>query len=190
MPDRVKEAVFATLGSRLGTPGGLPPLRVADVFSGSGTLGLEALSRGASACYFFERHPRALAALRANIQKLEAGPGARIMPIDAWKDPWSAVDEKDKLAVLFVDPPYRDSRDASSSGKVSRLLAQAVRSGRLAPDAIAVLHHETRVEFVLDADVGWQSFDARRYGSNRITWFHRNPDASPPPAGPTGANEA
>lgn len=175
MPDRVKEAVFDTLGSLLGTPGGLPPLRVADVFSGSGTMGLEALSRGATTCYFFEHHPRALAALRANITALGAGPGARIMPVDAWKDPWSFVDTKDKLAVLFVDPPYRDSRDASATGRVSQLLTQAVRSGRLDAEAIAVLHHETRIQFVLDAEVGWRSFDTRRYGSNMITWFRRNP---------------
>ena len=86
MPDRVKEAVFDILGSLLAAPGLLPPVPVADIFAGSGALGLEAMSRGASVCYFFERHPRALAALRANVQALDVGADARIMPVDAWKE--------------------------------------------------------------------------------------------------------
>ncbi|MCH7814456.1 MAG: RsmD family RNA methyltransferase [Planctomycetes bacterium] len=54
-PDRIKEAVFDILGARWGSPGTVPPLWVADLFAGSGSLGLEAVSRGARGCVFVER---------------------------------------------------------------------------------------------------------------------------------------
>ena len=68
MPDRLKEAIFAMLGDYYDCPGELPELHVADVFAGSGSLGLEALSRGASTCYFFERDRKALEMLKINLR--------------------------------------------------------------------------------------------------------------------------
>ena len=62
-PDRVREAVFNSLHSM----GVLPGCRVLDLYAGTGAMGIEALSRGASAAVFVERHPEALAALRANL---------------------------------------------------------------------------------------------------------------------------
>lgn len=174
MPDRAKEALFDILGSIFGTPGALPPVVVADLFAGSGSLGLEALSRGASVCYFFERRRQALKALRANVEALDAGGGARIMPVDAWRAPWARVPDGQPIDLLILDPPYRDSRDASSDGKVSRFLAGAAASGRVAPDAIALLHHEKRVDFEADESGGWRRFDARRYGTGAVTFFRRS----------------
>ncbi|MFZ5794795.1 MAG: RsmD family RNA methyltransferase, partial [Pseudomonadota bacterium] len=65
--DRVREALFSMLASRLGS---FEDLAVADLFAGSGALGLEALSRGAASCIFVEQDKAALDALRTNITKL------------------------------------------------------------------------------------------------------------------------
>ena len=65
--DRTRETLFAMLASRLGSFEGLA---VADLFAGSGALGLEALSRGAATCLFAENEPAAIRALRANIAAL------------------------------------------------------------------------------------------------------------------------
>lgn len=173
MPDRVKEAVFDMLGSRCGTPGILPPLTVADLFSGSGTVGLEALSRGAATCYFFEKHPLALKALRANLHALDVGPCGRIMPFDAWKNPWSRLADPDSIDLLLLDPPYRDSRDASAAGKVARLLTTAADSGRMHAEALALLHHEVGVDYAPDVARGWVQVDRRAYGRNVIVVFRR-----------------
>lgn len=173
MPDRVKEAVFDLLGSRYATPGGLPPLTVVDLFSGSGTMGLEALSRGAAACYFFEKHPLALKALRTNLHALGVGPYGRIMPVDAWKDPWSRLNDADSVDLLLLDPPYRDSHDASPRGKVARLLTAAAASGRMHARALVLLHHEAGVEYAPDAARGWEPVDRRAYGRNRVVLFRR-----------------
>ena len=67
--DRTRETLFNMLTSRLGSFEGLA---VADLFAGSGALGLEALSRGAASCLFIEQDPAAIRALRANIAALRA----------------------------------------------------------------------------------------------------------------------
>jgi 16S rRNA (guanine966-N2)-methyltransferase len=82
----------------------LPGSRVLDLFAGSGALGLEALSRGATHCDFVEIAARSLAALRANVEKLGAAESAQIVRGDALKFierlPANAYD------VAFADPPY------------------------------------------------------------------------------------
>ena len=71
--DRLRETLFSMLASRLGSFEGLS---AADLFAGSGALGLEALSRGCASCLFVEQDKRAVEAIRANIKTLEAGPRA------------------------------------------------------------------------------------------------------------------
>lgn len=82
--DRAKESLFNVLGSRFGGPGSLPDLDVLDLFSGSGSLGIESISRGARSCLFVEKDRAALSALRENINTLKLGDAARIAPVNAW----------------------------------------------------------------------------------------------------------
>jgi 16S rRNA (guanine966-N2)-methyltransferase len=96
--DRTRETLFSMLTSRLG---GFSGLRVADLFAGSGALGLEALSRGADGCIFVERDKGALAALRANIAALGAS-NADVRAQSAESLPSLAA----PLDLLMMDPPY------------------------------------------------------------------------------------
>lgn len=112
--DRTRETLFSMLTSRLG---GFEGLSVADLFAGSGALGLEALSRGAASCLFVEQDPAAIRALRANIAALRAqqqcevratsvlqlGPASR--PID----------------LLLLDPPYGTGAGAVALDRLTRL---------------------------------------------------------------------
>jgi 16S rRNA (guanine(966)-N(2))-methyltransferase RsmD len=170
VPDRVKQTVFDILGSRFGTPGALPPLRVADVFAGSGSMGLEALSRGAQSCCFYERDREVLAVLRRNVETLRAGAVSTIIVRDAWRA--AARDPNGRaFDLIFLDPPYRDSEDVSPIGEVSRFLH------RLAEDAdnrpLVILHHFSKVRFSLDADNPWSIGDERTIGSSAVTFFLR-----------------
>ena len=132
MPDRVKQAIFDMLASRYASPGALPPLFVADVFAGGGSMGLEALSRGAAFCSFFERDRQALEALRGNIDSLGAGQESRVVAGDAWRAsmtmPTKLVREGilAPAALIFLDPPYRDCEDTSKRGAVRRFLERLV----------------------------------------------------------------
>ena len=96
--DRVRETLFSMLASRLGSFDGL---RVADLFAGSGALGLEALSRGASQAAFVESDSEALRVLERNVEKLGANNRAHILAGSAVKLPRS-----EPFHLIFADPPY------------------------------------------------------------------------------------
>ena len=95
--DRAREGLFSMLQSRLGSFEGL---RVADLFAGTGALGLEALSRGAAHCIFVEKHRPALDALARNIAKLGAGERTDLRAQSIEHVALAPCD------VLFMDPPY------------------------------------------------------------------------------------
>lgn len=97
--DRVKEALFSSLQPRL------PGAHVLDLYAGSGALGIEALSRGASAAVFVERDRRALAALRRNLDTTGLADRATVLPVAverALSEPLGPA-----LDLAFLDPPYR-----------------------------------------------------------------------------------
>ncbi|HVJ00089.1 MAG TPA: 16S rRNA (guanine(966)-N(2))-methyltransferase RsmD [Sphingomonas sp.] len=111
--DRTREALFSMLASRLGSFEGLA---VADLFAGSGALGLEALSRGAASCLFVEQDRAALDALRANIAKLDArGADVRAQSVLALGPARGALD------LVMMDPPYGTGAGAVTLDKLARL---------------------------------------------------------------------
>ena len=170
MPDRVKAALFSMLGSYYDVPGRLPPLRVADVFAGSGALGLEALSRGAAMCWFYERDPKALASLRTNQQSLGADDRSAIVIRDGWAAAIRAPDSQ-PFDLILLDPPYRDSTDVSECGAVRQYLDQLSQEEDNRP--VLVLHHSAKVHFTLPDRAPWRVSDERRFGTQAITWFVR-----------------
>jgi 16S rRNA (guanine(966)-N(2))-methyltransferase RsmD len=170
MPDRVKQAIFDMLGVRFECPGQLPAIRVGDFFAGSGSLGLEALSRGASECWFFERHREAMQVLQNNITMLGAEGPATIGPGDAWRChlPDSVVAP---FQLIFLDPPYRDAMDATTGGSVLKLMRRI--SPFAVPAAYLVLHHPGDVEYNNAAAGDWTAVTSRRFGTNGVTFFQR-----------------
>ncbi len=168
LPDRVRESLFNILGERYGCPGGLPALCVADVFAGSGSIGLEALSRGAGHCCFFERGREALAALRRNIDALQAESTTTVITADAWQRATMGV-EGQPLELVFLDPPYRDSNDSSKTGTVAQYLARLGENSHPAP--LVVLHHEASVTYETGVCPGWTVEDTRTIGTNTLTFF-------------------
>lgn len=112
--DRTRETLFSMLTSRLGT---FEELAVADLFAGSGALGLEALSRGAASCIFAEQDPAALRALRHNIAALHAQQqcdvrAASVLALGPAKQP---------LDLILMDPPYQSGAGAVALDRLNRL---------------------------------------------------------------------
>jgi len=112
--DRTRETLFNMLTSRLGSFEGL---RAADLFAGSGALGLEALSRGAAHCLFVEQDRAALSAIRANIRALDAGARASVeagsvMGLRAAREP---------LDLVLADPPYGTGAGSVALDRMLRL---------------------------------------------------------------------
>lgn len=112
--DRTRETLFSMLVSRLGSFEGLS---VADLFAGSGALGLEALSRGSASCLFVEQDAAALRALRANIANLHAQPRCDVRAQSVLALPPA----KAPLDLILLDPPYASGAGSVALDKLRRL---------------------------------------------------------------------
>jgi len=112
--DRTRETLFSMLTSRLGSFEGL---RVADLFAGSGALGLEALSRGAASCLFVEQDAGALKAIRANIETLDARGRTTVQAgsVMALGPTQTAYD------LILLDPPYETGAGEVAIDRLLRL---------------------------------------------------------------------
>ncbi len=110
--DRTREALFSMLTSRLGSFDGLS---VADLFAGSGALGIEALSRGAATCLFVEQDRAALDALKANLAKLGTRADVRATSVMALGPAPAPLD------VMMLDPPYGSGAGEVAIDKLARL---------------------------------------------------------------------
>ena len=128
--DRVREALFSILASRIDLEGA----RVLDLFAGSGALGLEALSRGAARCTFVERHGPTLSVARRNARSLGLEDRAAFVRGDAL----SVLDRDLEADLVLADPPYALDALATLPARV-RL--------RLAAGGLFVLEHDARHRF-------------------------------------------
>jgi 16S rRNA (guanine966-N2)-methyltransferase len=155
--DRTREALFSMLASRLGS---FEELAVADLFAGSGALGLEALSRGAASCLFVEQDKAALAALKTNIAKLDAkGAQVRAGSVLALGPAPAPLD------LILMDPPYGTGAGAVALDKLSRL-------GWTGP-ATWIAIETARAEEIEVA--GFTADVSRVHGKARITLFRAEP---------------
>jgi 16S rRNA (guanine966-N2)-methyltransferase len=146
--DKVREAVFNALGSA----GILDGATVLDLFAGTGAMGIEALSRGATRCVFVERDRNALVALRRNVESLGLGSRSEIVQGDAL----AAVPRE--ADILIADPPY-------GFGGWDDLVARA-RAPFLVLEA----------DVPVPAPEGWETVRERRYGRTHVTFLARATD--------------
>jgi 16S rRNA (guanine966-N2)-methyltransferase len=151
----VREAIFSMLGSVEG-------LEVLDLFAGSGALGLEAISRGAVRATLVERSPRALAAIRANVDALGLADRVRVVGRD-----WRAALASERAAgarftLCLLDPPYRLL--PSIADQLGRELAPLVPAG-----ATLVLEHAVGAPRPELAPLPIASRIDRAYGDTAVT---------------------
>jgi 16S rRNA (guanine966-N2)-methyltransferase len=150
--DRVREAAFNLIGP-------VDEARVLDLFAGSGAMGLEALSRGASAATFVESDPRAAAAIQRNLEKLRLT-GARIVREDAKRALAAEAASGRKYHLVLVDPPY--DRYLELQPMLARYLPHV-----LSPGGLIVVETDQRVE----PELPLEQRTSRKYGAARLTLF-------------------
>ncbi|MGW0119859.1 16S rRNA (guanine(966)-N(2))-methyltransferase RsmD [Streptomyces sp. NPDC003327] len=159
--DRAREGLFSTWEAFLGT---LDGARVADLYAGSGAVGLEALSRGAAHTLLVEADQRAARTVRENIRalglpgaELRTGRAEQIVTGPAPADPYDLV---------FLDPPY-----AVSDDDLREILLTLRSGGWLSEDALVTVERSTRGgEFGWPA--GFEALRSRRYGEGTF-WYGR-----------------
>jgi 16S rRNA (guanine(966)-N(2))-methyltransferase RsmD len=147
----------------LASLGGLDAARVLDLFAGSGSLGIEALSRGAAAAIFVDHDPSAIEILRANLAGLGLGPPvARVRGGDALDALRAAGVAGDAFDLVFLDPPYAGA--AELGGVLDVELEQVLADGGL-----VVCESDRRRPLELDLPVERE----RRYGDTLIRIYRR-----------------
>jgi 16S rRNA (guanine966-N2)-methyltransferase len=163
--DRVKQSLFDIL-----TPL-LSGARVYDCFAGTGSMGLESLSRGARHAVFFEQHRPAVQRLKRNIETLGVGDRATVVAQDVFK--WFAAapppGPEQRADCVFLDPPYRFLK---TDPEALRGLASAIATTHLAPDGVVVFRHDAADQLELP---GLERSDQREYGGMVVEFFRPVP---------------
>lgn len=153
--DRVREAVFNILASRIGVH--LEGKRVLDLFAGTGALGLEALSRGASSVVFVDTSAEARGLIRDHIEAFGAGGVAKLLRRDATDlGPAGTMGPMD---LVFLDPPY-------GKGLAEQALVSARAGNWFAPDVTIVLEESASAPLALPD--GFTLDDRREYGAAAV----------------------
>jgi 16S rRNA (guanine966-N2)-methyltransferase len=149
--DRTRETLFSMLASRIGSFEGL---RVADLYAGSGALGLEALSRGAAQATFVETDAGAVRAIRANLLALKAESRAEVLSLSA-----RTLGRSQPFDLVFADPPY-------APGSGTAVVAAVRAADWLAPGGWLAI--ETEANEPVEAG-DWRTDAERRVGRARLT---------------------
>ena len=161
---RVREALFSILGDVAGA-------RVLDLYAGSGALGIEALSRGASAAVFVEAGRPALACLRDNLTKLGLEDVATILPLRV-ESAKVQLGRHGPFQLVLCDPPWRDVKAARAQ------LETLASRGLLAVGARVVLEHAAKDPPAdPEATSSLLVCDERRWGDTAVTLFELNTGA-------------
>ena len=138
MTDRLKTSLFDTL-----VPYGIAGAHVLDLYAGSGSLGIEMLSRGAEWCDFVEQNARVCGVIRDNLEITRLADRARIhqVPVARFLQTMGSVPDLPPYDIIALDPPYADQ-------EIQSTLEAIARWPRLAPNGLVVIGHATQLELV------------------------------------------
>ena len=160
--DRVKESLFSVL-YKYDLPSGAV---VADLFCGVGSLGLEALSRGAGFVTFVEQDPKIISVLKKNIEKADFVKESKVIRTNAFKIGVSLNPDRQKYDLVFVDPPYAATMDVQDGSALSGLLD--LLGAQVAGDGIVIVRTAQKVS-LLDRYGQFRVIERRRWGTMAVT---------------------
>ncbi len=165
-PDRVKQAVFNSLGGRI------LDARVLELFAGSGALSLDALSRGCKSAVCIEKSPRHAEFIRRNAEA--AGYGAAVFHArvqDVFPALQQIVATGERFDIVMADPPYGDKNVGRRSMSLAqRLMDDPNLAGVLAPGGLLILGHARRD--TLEIPAPWHERKVLTHGDNVMRFLH------------------
>lgn len=160
--DRTREALFNILAHADFGDFSLEGARVLDLFAGTGALGLEALSRGASFALFVDDQAESRGAIRENLEHLGLNGNAKLYKRDATKLGPRPGSVGPAFSLVFADPPY-------GKGFGTAALLSAREGGWLVPGALCVVEEVKTADFA--APEGFEELDRRRYRDTDIVFM-------------------
>lgn len=157
--DRVKESLFNIIQERLQSS------RVLDLYAGTGSLGLESLSRGCRDVVFVENDPSAVRVLRDNCRSLDYMEYCEILPFDVQKAIEWLSGKKQVFDIILMDPPYNREFEVRT--------ISALEQGNLVGDeGIIIVEHLATDE--QDERVGnFRRYDLRKYGNTALSFYRK-----------------
>jgi len=159
--DRLRETIFNVLAHAYDAP--VDGARVIDLFAGTGALGLEALSRGATFTLFVDDSSEGRALLRANVEALGLGGESKIFRRDATR--LGPMPPQQSFTLAFLDPPYEKDL-------VPRAMASLREGEWLALGALCVVEESSAVEIAPMA--GFTHLETRTYGETQIQFWQKD----------------
>jgi 16S rRNA (guanine966-N2)-methyltransferase len=159
--DRLRESLFNILAHAYGDPS--MGSRVLDLFAGTGALGIEALSRGATFALFIDESAEARALLRENVAALGLGGVSRIFRRDATK--LGPVHPLPPFTLAFLDPPY-------GHGLAAKALTEARGGGWLTAEALIIVEEAAKSAFT--APEGFLEIERRRYDDTEFVFLRQS----------------
>jgi 16S rRNA (guanine966-N2)-methyltransferase len=155
--DRVKESVFNILQNDI------DGARVLDLFSGTGNLAIEALSRGASYVECVESHKTSLRIIRENLTKLQIAKEIRVVGEDVFK--YLKAYKGEPFQLVFIDPPFTE--------KWAHKCMQAMQTSKAAMVGTLVIIEASRHEQIDDVYGEFQLLDRREFGDKSASFFQK-----------------
>jgi len=154
--DMVREGVFSALGD-------ISNKKVLDLFSGSGSMGIEALSRGASLCYFVDKNELSIKVTKKNCLTLGID-NARVMHMDYEDALSSFINRKDKFDIIILDPPY-------ASGYYNKIIKMIYDNGLISDNGVIVVESEGNISY---EDFDFIKSKRYHYGKTYVDLLRRN----------------
>lgn len=156
--DRIKETLFNMLQTRI--PGAV----FADFFSGSGGIGIEAISRGATKAYFIENAPGAISCIEQNLLFTKFAERAIVLKQDA-VSALHCIYEKE-IDIIFMDPPYEQEYE-------KRILEQLSHMKYVTEDTLIIVEASLHTDFAYLEDYGFYLVKEKKYKTNKHVFIQR-----------------
>ena len=160
--DRVKGSLFAILESL-----GVCFQSVLDLYAGSGALGIEAISRGASSVVFVENDYRHSQLIKKNLLTLNMSDNASVLTMDVEKSLKEFESRNAPFTVVFADPPYVNQE------RVAHIMNFLVTSPAMAVGGVFAVEHATQTDPNANFTPGWMELRKRKYGSTSISIYQK-----------------
>ena len=159
LKDLVKESIFNLLVHSAQIKKKIEDTSVLDLFSGSGSFGLECISRGSQDVYFFENHNLAIKVLKKNILSLNTINNYKIFE----KDCFDYFDSKNilnkRFDIIFIDPPYKES-------KINKLIENIIEKQILNKKGVIIIHRHNKDKLEITKKI--KILDIRNYGISKV----------------------
>jgi 16S rRNA (guanine(966)-N(2))-methyltransferase RsmD len=166
---RVRNSLFNILAPRL------EDARILDLFAGTGSLGLESLSRGAVRAVFVDADRRCAEAIRKSLEKMRLSGRGEVLCGDAFRAPWrsdrgaAAADAPRPFDLAFIDPPYDFYTIPPHADRMAALV-EGLLADDLAPDGRVILEHRKKQGLIREPS-GGKLADRREYGQTVLSFY-------------------